>query len=637
MSVDVGTPVARRPVRPHRRAPAPRRDRVALGIAAVISAQAVWLAVLMNRGWYYQADFSNLASATGRSLSPGYLTASQGGHLGIVGRLVLWLLNRVGPLDHPLTILLRVLAQAVASYLLARVLIVLVGKRTGVVAVVALYAFSPLLVQSTLWVTSAIGFQTSQIFMLLTVLWHLRYAATGRLRWAAATAGSLAAAALCAEQAALIALVLPLLTAAYLHDGPVRARLRAVVRAWPEWLMIVAPVGLLAAVILGTGRYHQGHVGIGVGTALSLIGDELSRAVTPALIGGPLHWDTFGANYFAFTAPTYPLRVIAGLAVATVVVITVRRTGLRALVAWSMPVLVASAGIVAVALGRYDALGTLITHQLDHSAWTAVPAAMALALAWWPTSPARIRARATRDEAGAPPLPPPRRLRRQRIAIAAALGTVLVLSAISGIGYSNEWAKSPARGYVHNLATSLDRAGPGVNLFDTYIDSTVVPGIEPYRHLSDLTELMGKHPHFDQISTTPRVVDATGHIVTAGFLPAATVPARVPGNGFCTDPVTGTADLRQDLDAAPAANEWYLRLGYFQQHASTIEIWLTDAHGRDVASDRGSSTALTGTLNVAYLHFPSVAPVALHIRSESAATNLCVVRASVGYPFPSTP
>jgi len=84
-----------------------RFDRFAWWFAAIIVLQACWLAGLMASGWYYQADFANLAAATGRPLSWAYLSHAQGGHLDVIGRVVFWVLNRVDPLNHSLTIAAR--------------------------------------------------------------------------------------------------------------------------------------------------------------------------------------------------------------------------------------------------------------------------------------------------------------------------------------------------------------------------------------------------------------------------------------------------------------------------------------------------------------------------------------------------
>lgn len=619
-----------------RRAPGARWDGFTTALAVIVGAQAIWLGVLMSRGWYYQADFSNLASANHRPLSLSYLTTSQGGHLGLVGAVVLWFLNRLGGLDYSLTIVLRVVVQAAATVLLARLLVTLVGRRRGVLVVVALYAVSPLLVQSVLWLTSSIGFLGSQLFVLLALLWHVRYTVTLQLRWAFATAGALFGATLVSEQAAVVAVTLPLLSLAFLHEGTVRNRLRALVRSWPEWALIGSPVLLYAGYLLGSGKYHNGTLGVSFAEAMRAIGGEWANSIGPSFIGGPFAWNSSNGNYFAFTAPAAAVQIAAGVVFLAVVAFCVRRTGWRALAAWAIPLAVSAIGIVVVAIGRYHEFGSLITRRLEYSAHSAVPLAIAFCLAWWRTTPADIRARATAPTvlltvASTDPAPAATPIRKARIATAVAAALVCT-SAASAITYTTHWSKSPAHRYVSNLEHDLRAAGPNVNVFDTFVDPAIIPGIEPNRHVSDITTLLGAHVRFDNPSSTPRVVAPDGHLAAAKFVSFNRIVPPLQ-NTFCDNLVTGSIERHEQFTAASQLNEWYLRLDYFQQHPSVIDIWLVDGAGHEVAPVQGSAAVLSGRLGTAYLRFPPSAPIGIHVRGASAATNVCLTRVSIGYPF----
>ena len=636
---------ARRPVRPATGRPARPRLDFDVGVIVIVCAQAVWLAVLMSRGWYYQADFSNLAGATHRPLSLSYLTTSQGGHLGIVSAAVLWVLNRAAALNYPVTIALRVLAQAVTTLLLARLLVMLTGRRPGLLAVVALYAFSPLLVQSTLWLTASIGFEPAQILILLTLIAHVRYAVTMQLRWAAAAAVSLLAATLVSELSAVTALILPVLSLAFLHAGPLRKRVRALLACWPEWAMLALPIVGFAGYLLGSGRYRNGTLGVTAGEALRVVGGELAHSIGPALMGGPFAWNSDNGNYFAFTAAPRAVEIASGALVALLVAASVRRTGWRALAAWAMVPIFAGVGIVVVAIGRYHEFGELITRRTEYSGAVAIPAAVALTLAWWRTSPEDIRSRSipasgTSGAPGASATAPPTthgthhwQPSRRILAIALVL-PVLAASMISAITYTQHWAQSPAKAYVTNLRRDIRAAGPGVTLFDTYVDPTVIPGIEPNRHISHLVGLLGAKVHFDQGPSAPLVVASDGHLRTPTFYVSASVVAPSV-NSFCRNLVTGSSDRIEPLAIPVRNNEWYLRIDYFQQHASVINIWLVDARGHSTAPTIGSAAVLTDKLGRLYLRFDSTAPVAVRIRGGSAATNACLTAVALGYPFTS--
>ena len=94
------------------------REQVAL--SAIVVSQAVWLGLVMLRGWYSAADLPNLAYANGRDLDWDYLTSTLGGHFGVAQRLVYWLLNRAAPLEWWLTVFIRLAFQALTTVLLWR-------------------------------------------------------------------------------------------------------------------------------------------------------------------------------------------------------------------------------------------------------------------------------------------------------------------------------------------------------------------------------------------------------------------------------------------------------------------------------------------------------------------------------------
>lgn len=614
-------------------------DRFRIAVGSIVIAQAVWLGALMSRGWYFEADFSNLGEAAGHGLTWSYLAKSQGGHFGIPGRAVFWVLSRTIPLNFPATIALRLLAQAAATVLLARLLTVLVGRRRGVLIVLTLYAFSPLLVQSTLWLTSSIGFLGSQLFVLLTLHVHIRYVLTRQLRWAAATAGALFSATLLSEQSAVIAVILPLLSVAFLHDGTPRQRLRALLSCWPEWVIISTPVAAFVAYFFGSGKYLTGDVGLGVASALRLIGKEWTASIAPAIAGGPFRWFSTTGNYFAVADPTLMVRVLAVMIVSIAVVVSVHRTGKRALVAWAMPAVVSAIGILVVAVGRYDAFGSIIALRFEYAAYTAAPLAVAACLAFWPTTPDEIRGRLT----GLAPASARQEVHRgDRVRshlagwlVVLAASCVVVASLVSAATYTRRWSQAPSRRYVETLVSSAKAAGPGVDLFDTFVSASVIPGIEPVRHISDLLALTGVRAHFDGGGATPRIVGPDGRIVPAVFLPSASVIAP-NHNAFCSNIVHGVLQRDESLNSHPRRNEWFVKLVYFQQHASVVYVSVIDADGTETVPVSGSRTVLASNLGSAYLRFAAVSPVSLRIRSTSTSTNVCLTAAQVGYPFPAS-
>ena len=620
------------------------RYRVALG--GIVVAQAVWLGVLTSRGWYYQADFSNLAQATGRPLSWSYLTLSQGGHLGIAGRFVFWVLNRTIPLNYPATIVLRLLAQAAATLMLGRLLALLVGRRAGVLVVLALYAISPFLVEGTLWLTSSIGLLGSQLLLLAGLTSHVRYAVSREWKWAVAAAAGVIGATLVSEQAAVTALILPLLSVGFLFDGTLRERLRSTLSCWREWALIALPVlGFAAYFFLGPGNYASTAHRVSLGDALALVRTDWSASIAPSLTGAQFRWINTPNSYYGFAFPGATARVASLVLVGVAVAIGARRIGWRAVLAWSMPAIVSAIGIIVVAIGRFDAFGMIIAHRMEYAFYTAVPAAVAVCLCLWFTGADAIRARlepasaVARETEGGPHTREHRRVEHRIAAGVASIGVALVIAAASvasGVSYTQQWAQNPARSYVRHLTASARQSAAPVNLFDTGINPVIVPVLEPARYISDLLALTGVHARFDQGVPAPKVVAADGRIVPGRLLSAAHV--NVSGtNRFCNELISKITDRTEPLTSQPHRNEWFLRLSYFQQLSSVVYVYLVDGGGHDVAPVGGSRIVLAPSLGVAYLRFPSVSPTAVRIQSRSTSTNICITAAEVGYPFPATP
>jgi len=597
------------------------------------------MGVLAAQGWYYQADFSNLAQATGRALSWSYLTMSQGGHLGMPGRTTFWVLNRLVPLNYPTTIVLRLAAQAAATVLLAKLLTLLVGRRTGVLAVLGLYAMSPLLVQGTLWLTASIGLLSSQLFVLLMLHAHVRYTLGGDVRWALATTGALFAATLCSEQAAVTALVLPILSVGFLHSGTTRERLRAALSRWPGWVMITASIVVFLTFFFAVGDYGDAAHGLRVYDAFRLVMVEWFASVIPALLGGPWVWLSGNTdNYLAVANPALWLRILCAMVVLVVIVVGVRRVGRIALAAWSMPLVTSAVGIIVVGVGRFQVLGVVIANLFEHAYYTAVPAALAITLSLWPTDPDSIRARLARED----PTPETETGRAEATALSAAgvvaiLAVPAVLAVVagsigSGITYTARWAQSPARSYVTHLLADLGHARTPPALYDGPVGNVVIPAIEPAHSVSDVLALADQPGRTDTVvGPSPVVAGPDGRLRPARLF----VAARVAGgrHSFCDHLIRGVGTWRLPLDRRPAAGAYYLRLNFFQQRLSTLEFSVVDADGHTVAPIAGRRTFMSINVGSIALRLPSTAPTAVLVRSDSRATNFCLVAADIGFGY----
>ena len=381
-------------------APAPPVRRLRIGLLAVLVGQAAWVAVLCGRGWFYQDDLGALDVATGRTLDWGYLTSPVNDHLVPGYRLVFWVLAHTYPLGWLPTVIARVALQTLAVYLLWRLLVLLCGERPGVLAITALYAVSPLIVCNLTWLTTAACLVPAELAAVLAVHHHVRYTVTGRLRDAAYAGLALLIGMCFWEKTALIGLLLPILSLGYLTSGPARGRVRAVLARWRGWLLTAVPPLLFVAYFVG---HHYGGSArtITAGQLRGVVGTAWWQTVGPALLGGPWHWTATPGVYVSFAAPPLWIRIAAQVVAAVLVLAGLRRTGLRSLWAWSLPLVSVVLGTALVAIGRYQDYGDLIAVTIRYCFDVTLTLALGAALALLPSTAAAIQAR-VRESATSP-------------------------------------------------------------------------------------------------------------------------------------------------------------------------------------------------------------------------------------------
>jgi hypothetical protein len=606
-------------------APAPtsltvRVDRTRVVLGAIVLGQAVWLSVFMSRGWYLQADFSNLADGLHQPLTWSYLREPLGGHFGPVMRLVYWWLDRLGALNYPVTIALRVLFQAISTLLLYRVLRLLAGRTGLVLTVVGLYAFSPILLAGVTWMTSGLGLVLGQALILSALELHVRYHRSGRLKPALGVGLLIALAVLTADQWVVGVLMLPLLSAGYLYDGSARQRLHSFLEYWRGWTLTLLPLAITLALAAALANPAGASV-ISVGSAYHLIRNEWLRAVGPSFAGGPWSWFGGPQTYVPFLAPPDEALLVGQIVFVVLVLLGYQRNGWRSLMAWSLPITSTIATAILIGVGRYEASGLLIAITPRYSFQIPVPLALGIVLA--------LSARPTPQSTSTPR--PTSVDRTRHVFGIIAVGLVAVMSVVSAVRFTDFWDANPASDYVASLKASVQAAGPSVNVYDTPVPADIISVVEPHHHVSDVMRLAGLSARFDDPSSEPMVVTKDGHLTRAVFVTAATAAGILPPN--CGTHVKGTGTWTVPLSQPVPPLEWYLRLELYQAKPSEIEIELRNAEGAVVSPTRGNHVSLR-TLEAVNLRLPAFAPTAVLIRSSSASTDLCLVHIRVGAPFP---
>jgi hypothetical protein len=613
-------------------------DRYVVILSMVVLAQAGWLGFFSSRGWFYADDLPYLADASGRSLGWRYLSMPLNDHFVPGLRLVFWVLNRTTGLDYGVTVLVRLVLQALATVLLARLLVLLVGRRSGVLLAVGWYAFSPLLLPGAVWLATSVHLMPSQILVILAIDAHVRYAATGRLQFAVVSALCLLGALLFWELTGLTALLLPILSLGFVHSGSLRERLLQSLRRWPGWLVLGAALGGWLAVFV-SGPYGGAAQSLGASAALHELRVGWFDAVGPALIGGPWRWFYSANVYYPIAFPPLTMIILAQVCIVGVLLLALRRTGRRALVAWAMPALAFVIGTLVVAVGRFKVFGDLTPRSMNYAFTLAIPMTLAAALSLLPDTPDRLAARAAGATEQADPSAPTVDVssRRQRGSgghpLAAALSVLLLASSLlSSLTFDHRWSHNPSRRYMRHLTSSVRAAGPDVNLWDTRVPPSVLAFLSNHNHVSDVLQLAHVPARFDAPATDPLIVRDDGTIGPANLLPVAN-GVQAP-NTPCTVLAKGRGRWVIPLSDRLGPNEYFVKISYFQQKPTVLYFEVRSPDGRTLAPTGGDRLELDDLLGNVYLRLPLAEPRGLTVRSETLDANVCIGVVTFGVPYP---
>jgi hypothetical protein len=587
-------------------------------LLGIVAAQAVWFAVLSSRGWFYTDDFQDMAQSLHRSLGPSYLLSPLNDHLSPGVRLVFWLTTHVIGLHYGPTIAVRVVIQAVTTLLLYRLLRLVSPSARLALGITAVYAFSPLLVPGTLWLTTALTLQIPQIATILAFDAHIRHARTGSWWWSAASGLNLLIAASFWEKSGITAVLLVILSLGWLQVGGLRRRIWAVVRDWRGWLLTLGPLVAFAAYDIASGTGKSATT-LPVTAALRLTWLQWSQALWPSVIGGPWHWFAIGSVYQSIARPGVVAIVIGQCTFVALAAVGWRRNRWAGVFAWFLPLVSVALGITLVGVGRYALLNTLIATDFHYGFDLAIPTALAAALSLARTGtpvPQRVRS--------------PWRARALTVAAVGAGGAVLASCIVSAATWTQRWHVSPAHTYTASVLKSVKALGPNATLYDTPVSPRVLPLIEGDRHLSNLLALAGVQVHINNGPEPPQVIDDHGHARPATFFVAAV--GHGTRNRFCPNALRGQQPLVVPLRGRVTPNEYFLRLTYFQNRPTRLLVTVTGPAGKPIAVP-ASPLALDSTLGQTVVRLGFGQPATLTLQGSSAATNYCLTKAELGVPL----
>ncbi|GAB3265194.1 hypothetical protein [Nocardioides dilutus] len=588
---------------PARRVWAGRQAVAALGVIGVM---AVWRGVLLRDSYFNQDDFVLTSLGRDRPLTWDYLMEPWIGHVTPAQQLAYWVAARWAPLDWPPTAMFILALQTLTCVVMWHVLTRILPGRWVRVPLLAVLAWSPMTLATTLWWVAAMCLWPHLFFSLLAVLFLLRAHQGAGRRWVNLTVCLLATVAGLTwhERAVLIAPVM-LGVAALLEDdgGPVR-RLWAALRAYPG-LWLTYTVGLAAYLYAHTRITAVEGGGNTLPESLKIAVTYLGENTVPGLMGGPWFAEVNGGA----VAPPGWVTVASWVLAVGLAVLLVRRGGKAA--PWALVFLfLYIVGDLLMLLAGRGGFGRVIALDPRYTADIVHVAVLAVALALRDSPPLLRMRRVTTVSSP----------RIRTFGLVAGTAGYLVLSILGSNVLVPHFQNREDRAYLTQLRADLAADPNSVIVDELAPPELVLPLFGDESALSRILAPLPESPAFDQPSARLKVVDSGGrlHLVDLfGAIPADNGP--VPGCGYPVSSVRKWIPLRVGI-----SGRLVVRLGYFTDTETTVEVT-----GRDHVS---VFLARPGP-NVMFVPLPFSGEdlTGLHLRVDGPGT-ICVSELAAGFP-----
>lgn len=539
------------------------RVRAAQGSqVVVVAAVTILLLQLLLRGplaassWFFQDDFY-LATQASRGLTADFLLQEYSGHIMPAGLLLLWAVTWLAPLEWALPLAVMMLLQLAIGLVLVRSLLLVVGRRAAALAPVALFALTPLTLNSVLWWGSGLQSLPHQLGLVLAVDGHLRYLRWGRRRHALQSLAGVGLGLAFYQKVLLVPVLLLLLSLLPLAQERGRRRLRALRTHRAYW---AAHAGLATAYaglyLLLTGGPDGSSSPPG---DWPVVAAEAVRTVAVALVGGPWRGQD-GMPVAAHLAPPGGVVAAVLIGVGAVVAWTVVRGGRRARDAW-LVLAVYLLLDVALLLAARGSLAPFLASDPRYYADAAPVAALALGLALRAVLDAH-------DRAAAPPL-----LSRPAAALVGVAGAVVVVgSVLTTLELGDQAERHNAREYVDRMRLAL-RSDPTVAVADAPASPRAI--VESFLGgEASVAHVIGALPEAERLrrpGTHLRVFDRQGRLVEGILL--GRLHADSGPDGDCGYRVNGSP-REVPLRASEPTYSGHVKVSYFtgSTRAGTIEV-----------------------------------------------------------------
>ncbi|MFI7544796.1 hypothetical protein [Actinoplanes sp. NPDC049599] len=547
-------------------------DRVRAVAITLIVVTVVWRAAIATRGYFSQDEFVIAARAIDTGLTVDFLFEVFNGHLMPGGLLLAWLVVRVDGLASWPWMLLVIVGQLAVSVALYRLLRALLRPGWALLVPLGMFLFSPLTLEvSSLWMVGLLLLPV-QLAMVLAIGAQLRYARTGRHRYAVAVLSAVVFGLAFDTKALLIAPLVFLLAAALFCTGGMVAGIReAIRRFWVGWVALAVLGAAYVPFYLSRPAPRLEQPG-SPGGAVAFVVDLVGRTLVPGLFGGPWRWTYAGDGPPLADPPVLGVWLAWAVLLALVVVTVRRRASARR--AWL--VLLAYAAMVTalfVVTRLGSVLGSLAGLVPRYLADVVVVAAVCVGVA--------LLGLRDREEPSTGHWPVPSVLRAPgafavgMVAAVVVAGTIVVGNLWSIKAFNDNWQIKHGRDYLATAQAELAAAPPGTELVDTIVPDRVIAGyFYPDNLQSHFFRAAPRRPEFVTETAQPSMFDDTGHIRPA----TVEGPDIVPGPADeCGHRVTYGPARRIPLEAPVPDWRWWVHIAYVSSGDSTVTFRLGEA------------------------------------------------------------
>jgi hypothetical protein len=588
-------------------------ERTCYALVAVSLAVWAWAA---SQSYFRHDDFIYLYRAATRPLSLDFLFTGYQGHLMPGQFLIVEGLVRVAPLSWGAAVAVVLLFRVVACVAMVRLLVELFGRRPGILAPLALFLFSPLLVLPFLWWAAALQVLSLQAALALAAWAHLRWLRHGRVRDAVLSVLAVAGGLLFWEKALLVPVVLVAVELLARRSGLPVAPARRV----PVW----AAHGVLAAAYLVLYLVRTDPAGrdaapASVTDVLALTREALLDGFLPGLIGGPWRGGYFGSLP---PEPALGAVVAAVAAVAVVVAVTCLRRPRVAGPAWLALAVYLGFDIGLVAGLRLDFIGPSIGRDPRYTADAVLVAAIVLGFALMtpagaPSPGDSPRFAALRARLSAPgPAPVPASL----VVLVAYLASCLITTGLS----AQHMSRTSGRAYVTAAEAELTRQA-GAVVWDGPVPEDVLSSLFAENStVSRVFASLPDPPRYDEPTADLRMLDGLGVLRAVDIVTVSrSLPSPVPDCGYG---VQAGQQRRIPLDGIGSPRRQVVRIGYYNGRAVPGTVTVDGVPVR-VTFQKG--------LHYLYVVVPgAVGALDLSIDAAETGAGFCATDVVIGQPWP---